>query len=162
MFEVILGSPDGPNKQILVDTSRDVDVRSVRSVRATDSEIFLMRWGGREIPFEATKWKEGEPLSTGWPGHINRSISFIGVIKGMDRSPAPEYVFADEAEREQALLLAAEALVVYGGHYNGLYFEEGYHSSTFWMRGEARRFTLASFGYVPVEVRWPERQVNAS
>lgn len=141
-------------KRAIVDATRDVVVSLLEGAR-DGGGVFVLSWGSRRIPFDARKRDEDGVRPDGWVGHMHYSVSAIGRPHVQGSWSEPPYDFEDRDEEEQACLLATEALLVYGDHYNGLDFQDGYISAGFSWNGEAKRYILTDFGYHPTDVRWP-------
>ncbi len=133
----------------IVDAARDVRLHSLRTEFHGRIEWFVMQWGDRTIPIGTSVDTVREPSYK-----RIRTITGLGddvkwALLEANERVAP-YEFPNAAERREALMMAVEALVVFGGHYNGLE-QDGSPPDQNWIRvcvaGEPDEYTLDSFGY---------------
>lgn len=113
----------------MIDRDRDAWLQVVQRHANSNVEAFKLVWRGKLIPFEAA-WSPYPP-----PGyqpkeedrgkhHLHWTIAPqhthpFGVSVAAKLRGIPPYEFSDEAEKESAILLAAEALLAFGKAYNG-------------------------------------------
>lgn len=106
-------------EKVVADSSREVIVRYIGAHSRGEVLAFLLEWQQRAIPFEASlEFLSSEPgTKTGfiWRFADFGHSSVVQLYEGLGN-----YQFSDEAERAAALILAAEALLVFGGMFDGL------------------------------------------
>lgn len=140
MFRIVVEGPvTGPSAgRAIIDEGRETRITWMRGYR-DGSDIFRMQWNGRDIQFR-TVLETDPPAENPRRRHIVR----IGAVVA---SNSGDNDFRDEDERERALNLAAEAMLVYGAGFDGLRQPNGKWTSSYFHRGELLRFTLSDFGY---------------
>jgi hypothetical protein len=125
---------------LLVDHARDVWLRYGSTATNGSFKGFLLGWGEREIPFDV----QTTPLQddTGQTYYLKRFISFGGSAAPRVTELMESYNFQDDTEREHATLLAIEAMIAFGGYYNGLDKPDGVHR----IEHNGRIYTKKDFG----------------
>jgi len=147
MFEIANDSKPRDVKAISVlDKSRDVELRMLAG-RREPGEVCRMAWGNRDIPFETSRELKFD--SDGTSGDRIFFESFGASVQAKIYHGVLPYQFVSTDERDTALLLAAEALLVFGNNYNGLSRREGQYIVTISEGANAGDYTLGSFGYKP-------------
>lgn len=137
---------DGTNPEEfrVVDEGREAELRFLRGGGGPEFDLFRLVTCGREVPILT------ETHSNNAERGYTRRVRYIGDTTGAEYAfdgEAP-YRFATEAERNEVLLTAAEALLVYGDFYDGLKLSDGYVRVAAEIDGEARVVSLSDFGYV--------------
>ncbi len=126
---------------MVVDEDRDVWLQRIATLgREMSGSLFKLVWGDRIIPFEClseSKWDEN-----GNEYFVQRLRYFGGAMGAEFHAGILPYEFRDEAERREAMLLAVEAVLAYGGLYNGSECLDGKHRIEF----EGRLYTKSDFG----------------
>lgn len=94
----------------VIDLERNVWMRAEHGSRA-GREYFSLRWEDRVIPFIAIPIGRSDPKGP-----------FVWQVGGIGDPPfgkLPPYNFRDSEEERLAEQLIAEAMIIYGGFYNG-------------------------------------------
>lgn len=112
--------------KMVVDHERDVWLQRVSGLGPEPGDAFKLVWGGRVIPFETVR----APVmksdgSTAY--YLAKFRSFGSSGSARLRANIPVYRFQSDEERQQAMMLAAEALIEFGDVYNGDQRPEGYN-----------------------------------
>lgn len=148
MFEVE-GPQDGGTKDLrVIDHDRGVHLRSVAGVGRQSGATFILVHDKGVIPFE-TLWETGlRDPATREPYFIMRFSPGFGISgRAAKEGYNLRFDFADDAQKHYWMRIAAEALLVYGAAYDGIYYKDGY--TRIELDGELLR--LSTFGYTP---RW--------
>lgn len=127
--------------RIVADHARGVWLQMLSSIGPEPGTVFKLVWGERVIPFEAVR-DEQHQQGTSEVFFLTRFLTFGRSIFAKSRSGIDEYSFESPEERKQAQLLAVEALLIYGGHYDGDKRPEGYNR----VELEGRVYTKRDFG----------------
>ena len=101
----------------VIDVGRETWIQRVGSHASEPGLAFQMHVGSQSLTFDTTPSAEkvnGERV------HVDRVMQFGSSPKGALRTGIPAYEFSDSLKRRQWILLAAEALLVFGENYNGL------------------------------------------
>jgi hypothetical protein len=139
-IEAMERSGSGRNR-IVVDHVRGVWLQMLTSIGPEPGTVFKLAWGERVIPFEAVR-QEQHQHDFGEVYFLTRFLAFGRSIFAKSHSGIDEYAFESRQERTQAQMLAVEALLIYGGHYDGDKRPEGYNCVEF----EGRIYTKRDFG----------------
>lgn len=107
-------------KKAVVNSERDAWLQMDRAIAGESGGFFRLYWAGRLIPFWA-------PLRTEIDENTKQEF-YVYELPSIGDSPStklPPYRFVDDAEQIKGLLLAAEALITFGGLYDGDKFPDG-------------------------------------
>lgn len=110
----------GEIDKAVIDEERSTWLRFEMATGKDPGMVFKLKWEHRLIVFEATLETKVDDL-TGSPFYLYKFQAFGESIF----SHVPSYEFADATELDAALLLTAEALITFGGFYNGDVAKEG-------------------------------------
>lgn len=147
MFEVESPPGGGRKGRRVVDHERGVYLQSVAGVGRQSGTTFILVHDNGVIPFE-TLWESGlRDPATREPYFIMRFSSFGISDWAAEQGYNLRFDFADDAEKHYWMRIAAEALVIYGPAYDGIYYKDGYTRVE--LDGELLR--LSSFGYTPIK-----------
>lgn len=119
MFELKKLDEPGLNnvKLALVDERRSVDFRFLSGIFMEPSTAFIMRWGDRVIPLDARKYSPGDDDDT--DANVVVEVTQLGASMMSSSYGLGDYKFASRSEAIEAGLIAAEALLLFGGAYTG-------------------------------------------
>ena len=147
MFEVERLEGGLRKDQRVVDRDMGVYLRSVAGVGRQSGATFILVNDKGVIPFE-TLWETGlRDPETHEPYFIMRFSPGFGISgRAAKQGYNPRFDFVDEAEKRYWMRIAAEALLIYGPAYDGIYYKDGY--TRIELGGELLR--LSTFGYTPV------------
>ncbi len=145
MFEIKKAYSLGPNGDdlMVVDEDRDVWLQRICSIDIRGEypgDVLKLVWEDRVIPFECpseSNWDE-----SGNEYLVKRFQYFGGAAQAEYQAGILPYEFKDDAERREAMLLAVEAVLAYGGFYNGIEYPAGEYRVEF----EGRLYTKSDFG----------------
>ena len=132
----VLGKP----QKRVIDHERDAWLQFVRSQR-DGPRVMKLVWQGDVIPFEIIRVQVREmPPGETWYRSRFGAFGASNGIKPWDG--IKPYHFSDPKLRHQAQMLAVEALLAYGDHYNGDVRSDGYNRIEF----EGRLYRKSDFG----------------
>jgi hypothetical protein len=137
-----LDQNEGPDKYRLIDEDRRVTFRTAGGIVQSSARTALLSWDGREIPLEFDDTQRTDP-ATGETHNIYQFNTFGESWEVTERLGVGMYTFQSPQERAQALLLAAEAVLV--NHYK---FVKGDWRLGFTrVAAEGREWLPSDFGY---------------
>lgn len=141
MFEVKEAYSKGPlgDDQMVVDVDRDVWLQRVCGLGIDRGDIYKLAWKKRVIPFEILFDSRRDD---GGKEYIVQRFKTFGGSLSAERFGLKPYHFEDEEERRQAQFFAIEAVLAYGGFYDGFKHPDGHHQIEF----EGRLYTKSDFG----------------
>ena len=140
------GSQGQPGRRV-IDPDRNVWLQFIHGSRARVNTMKLV-WKDEVIPFEISLrgFKDDPPGGTSYVWHFERfegttSAQNWGYVDPSKGGVTP-YHFDDPSVRREAQLLAVEALLVYGGNYDGETSPDGYYRVEF----EGKLYRKSDFG----------------
>lgn len=125
----------------VVDHGRGIYLQHVGGIGRQAGGVFVVAQGEVEIPFEIVRESAYETDGSGT--RTTMKFQFFGNSRRGADEGIPRYEFADDAERDYWMRIAAEALLVYGIGYIGLSIKDGIARVD--LNGEL--VTLSTFGY---------------
>ena len=132
----VLGKP----QKRVIDHERDAWLQFVLRKR-NSTRVLKLVWKGNVIPFEAIRTEvRDEPPGEIW--YCWRLGVFGGTIAAKLWDGTEPYEFGSPQLRRQVQMLAVEALLVFGGHYNGDIRPDGYDRVEF----DGRLYRKSDFG----------------
>ncbi|MFD1196997.1 hypothetical protein ACFQ3K_01460 [Brucella gallinifaecis] len=146
MFEIKPAYSEGPcgDTLMVVDEGRDVWLQRVKGNGTEPGDYFKLVWKGQEIVFfvdSDNRWDEhGNEYIVEYISQFGGS-PYVWNRKGESIKIHAWHADSPEQERE-AMLLAIEALLVYGGFYDGYEHADGIIRVEF----ESRLYTKSDFG----------------
>lgn len=123
----------------VVDHERGIYLQHLGGIGRQMGGLFVVAQGEIEIPFEIVRESAYEGSET----RTTMKFQFFGNSRRGADVGIPPYEFADDAERDYWMRIAAEALLVYGISYMGLSIKDGIARVD--LNGEL--VTLSTFGY---------------
>lgn len=130
-------------KKYVVDHDRNVWLEYVSGHGPHPGGAFHLKWGAHSIGFDTdyTEFPDGNYV-------VETIRNFGNSIDAEMHLGVRQYIFDDPQTRREAEALAAEALVVFGGYYNGMAVPDGRYRIRIG-RTSDEYFTLSTFGYEP-------------
>jgi hypothetical protein len=125
----------------VVDHERGMYLQRVAGIGRQAGGVFVLAQGDIEIPFEMVRGSAYEPDGSGT--RTTMSLRFFGGSRRAADVGIASYEFADDAEKDHWMRIAAEALLVYGVGYAGLSIKDGILRVD--LNGQL--VTLSTFGY---------------
>jgi hypothetical protein len=128
----------------IADHERGAWIQDLTTHGIDPGRTFQLVWGSRVIPFDADTTVSADRDGKVYVYHIQGlgTSSWARLLVNVGA-----YTFASDEERDEAMMLAAEALLVFGDYYDGLEQPEGKYRVEVERGGKSEIFTLASFGY---------------
>lgn len=129
----------------VIDVGRETWIQRVGSQASEPGLAFQMHVGPEALTFDTLPFAEhldGERI------HVDRLEQFGSSPKGELKTGISSYEFKDLGTREQWILLAAEALLVFGENYNGLRLPLRYHFVEITLDGATKRMSKTDFPYM--------------
>jgi hypothetical protein len=148
-------SPREVREWRVLDETRDTELRFLRGIGSIEYDLFRLTSKRRVIPILTETSRQPKPAGS-IAGFIYKIRDFgqarpSKYLRDPDRvafGGESPYRFTSPVERSELLLLAAEALLVYGGLYDGFDLPDGFFQVVTEIDGEDRAFRLSDFGYV--------------
>lgn len=125
MFTVTEKRVNGLRERSLIDTDRDAVVEYAGGHGRDPGRVFVMRWRGRRIPFDAYRDETVDPI-TGETYYLIR-LGSVGASNFAARSDEPSLATLSEAEKAEAHQMAIEAVLDYFSAFRGLEESDGYN-----------------------------------
>ena len=145
MFEIdVIQSESGLRSKAVVDPDRQLRLVRVAGHGPHPGDAFVFSWEGRLIPFDS----DTEQVTGAVGGVYYRTIlvMFGGSQSAENAVGVLPFAFSGPDERDAALRLVIESLLVYGSNYDGLEKPDGYHR----VQAFNREWRLSDFGIMPV------------
>ena len=134
--------PLGRGNKWIADHERDTSLETVGALTQESRQFMKLVWRGRVTPFEIVR-SQMRDESTGEVYYLTQFTRFPGAVVKKDYGDDVVFHrFASDEERREAQLLAVEALLVYGGIYDGEERPDGYNRVEF----EGRLYRKSDFG----------------
>jgi hypothetical protein len=125
----------------VIDESREADLQRAYGKGPVPGVSFVLSWGGRVIPMDVVRRQVHNPDSAPYLLSVFQTFGFSPAIKF--RAGIKSFSFSSADEEHTARMLAVEALLVFGGNYDGLERPDGYNRVAF----EGHEWILSDFGY---------------
>ncbi|WP_164205964.1 hypothetical protein [[Micrococcus luteus] ATCC 49442] len=128
----------------VIDHDSQARLQLINGSAQTGQDLFLLTWQGRSIPIVTFSQNTADRESGLNQVHVH--IRAVGESRFASNSELAASVLSPE-DQVLAHRLAAEALLVYGGWYDGLSYPDRFFVVRDPAGGEDVSYTLASFGY---------------
>ena len=142
MFEIQQSDPSDMATKRVVDPARGISLELVALPGRKPGGAYVLRTPQLTVPFETAE-QDGLRDSNGLYRRITFT-SFGSSFYASTRAGIPPAVFASAGEEEAVLMLAIEAVLIFGDYYNGFAARPHFYR----VESAGETFTRQDFGYI--------------